>query len=151
MLRLGPTVKAFIEKLAVLVVVAGLVALIATKSVVSTSPLVIAGQIAAIAVLMWSRASFAKGAFAAGARPRGSSLITTGPYRLVRHPIYSAAVLFFWATVSGHWTPLNAGIALAVTLTILVRIPLEERLLRAAFADYDDYARRTKRIVPFIW
>jgi protein-S-isoprenylcysteine O-methyltransferase Ste14 len=143
--------KTFIEKLAVLVVVAGLVALIATKSVISTSPVVIAGQIASIAMLGWSRASFPKGSFAAGAEPRGASLITTGPYRVVRHPIYSGAVLFFWATVLGHWSPVNAVIAAIVTLTILVRIPVEERLLRAQFPDYEQYARRTKRIVPFIW
>jgi protein-S-isoprenylcysteine O-methyltransferase Ste14 len=143
--------KLFVEKLAVLVVVAGLVALIVTRSVISTSPLVIAGQLAAIAVLGWSRSSFPKGSFAAGASPRGARLITTGPYRLVRHPIYSGAVLFFWVTLLGHWSLQSAAIALAVTLTILIRIPVEERLLRATFPEYDDYARRTKRVVPFIW
>ena len=85
--------RVIIEKLAVLVVVAGLVALIVTNSLVSTSPFVIAGQVAALALLGWSRASFPKDSFAAGAAPRAASLITTGPYRLLRHPIYSGAVL----------------------------------------------------------
>jgi protein-S-isoprenylcysteine O-methyltransferase Ste14 len=143
--------RLFIEKLAVLVVAAGLVVLFATNGIFSAAPPVIAGQIAAIVLIGWSRASFPTGAFAAGAAPRGSSLITTGPYSVLRHPIYSAAILFIWSTVLGHWSAVNAAVALVVTVTIMARIPAEERLLRDKFPEYDGYIRRTKRIVPFVW
>lgn len=143
--------KVLVEKLAVLVIVAGLAVLIGEKNLLSTSPPVIAGQVMAIALVLWSRASFPKGSFAAGAAPKGSTLITSGPYGVLRHPIYAGALVFFWATVLGHWSLLNGCIALAVTATIVVRIPVEETLLRASYPDYDAYARRTKRIVPFVW
>jgi protein-S-isoprenylcysteine O-methyltransferase Ste14 len=143
--------KMLIEKLAVLVIVAGIVTLIVEGDVQSTSPAVLAGQIAAIALVAWSRASFPRAYFATGAAPRGDTLITTGPYGVLRHPIYAGALLFFWSTVLGHWSLLNGGIAMVVTGTIIVRIRVEEALLRARFPTYEAYAQRTRRIIPFVW
>jgi protein-S-isoprenylcysteine O-methyltransferase Ste14 len=140
-----------IEKLAVLVIAAGVIALIAEGDIQSTSPAVIAGQVAALALIAWSRASFPRASFAAGAAPLAASLITAGPYSVLRHPIYAGALLFFWSTVLGHWSLLNGGIALVVTATILIRIPVEEALLRARYPEYEAYALRTRRLIPFVW
>lgn len=87
------------------------------------------------------------------ARTRGDhQLVTTGPYALVRHPIYVA--LFGWmlamAAAMGHLAALKIAVPLYV-VGMLIRTREEERLLGALFgADYDAYAARVKRFIPFL-
>jgi protein-S-isoprenylcysteine O-methyltransferase Ste14 len=80
----------------------------------------------------------------------GHKLITEGPYRWVRNPIYTGMLGMLLATnlaVSRWWA---APIALALFLIgNQIRIRSEEKLLREAFgAEFDDYARRVPAIVP---
>lgn len=78
-------------------------------------------------------------------------VISTGPYRLVRHPMYSAIVLLLLAT------PLALGSYVAAPLFVML-IPLlvfrllnEEKLLRQSLPGYADYCSRTRfRLVPFV-
>jgi len=78
------------------------------------------------------------------------SLVTSGPFAFVRHPIYSALFLFLLALAIGygHWRNLAVAVPLYWIMT-WGRIRHEERLLRAQFgADYDAYAARVKRFLP---
>jgi protein-S-isoprenylcysteine O-methyltransferase Ste14 len=83
---------------------------------------------------------------------RGQSVVSTGPYRYVRHPMYASTLLFFpgAALLLGSWWGL---MLCAVLLGLLVwRIPLEERMLENGLAGYDEYARKVKyRLIPRIW
>jgi protein-S-isoprenylcysteine O-methyltransferase Ste14 len=74
-----------------------------------------------------------------------------GPYRFIRHPMYSAALLFIWAAVLGQPSTLTLTIGVAVTVVSAARIIAEERLLREAYPDYREYARTTKALVPFLF
>lgn len=78
------------------------------------------------------------------------TLVTDGPYRLVRHPLY-AAFLLLWivlALLSANWFVGAAGIA-GFAIVLVVRTPKEERLLLGLFGDeYRVYMQRTGRIVP---
>jgi protein-S-isoprenylcysteine O-methyltransferase Ste14 len=83
---------------------------------------------------------------------RAHRVVSTGVYRLVRHPMYLGALLMF---VGG---PLVTGAASAladivVLLPLLVvRIIEEEKLLAAELPGYDDYRRRVRyRLLPFVW
>ncbi|SED35942.1 Protein-S-isoprenylcysteine O-methyltransferase Ste14 [Rhizobiales bacterium GAS191] len=83
---------------------------------------------------------------------RRQTVITTGPYRHVRHPMYAGALFFFVGTplLLGSWWGL--AFALALTLLLCVRIPIEEKALRAGLQGYDDYAARVRyRLIPLIW
>ena len=84
-------------------------------------------------------------------RPReGGELVTSGPYRLARHPIYGGGILFFlgWALFSAPLAFL--GVAALAALWV-GKSRLEERLLAARYPDYDGYRRETpRRFVPFI-
>ncbi len=76
-------------------------------------------------------------------------LVTSGPYRWVRNPLYTAGVLLFTSLglVSASWY-LIAGAALAFAL-VRLRLPKEETELEARFGqEYRDYARRTGRFLP---
>lgn len=76
-------------------------------------------------------------------------LVTTGPYRWVRHPLYSVGTLLFgsFALIAANWF-----MALATLLgfvMLLVRLPNEERHLLERFGDeYQEYMKRTGRFVP---
>lgn len=77
-------------------------------------------------------------------------LVTSGPFALIRHPIYTALFAFMLALALafGHWRGLILGVPLYWFGT-WQRIAEEERLLRAQFgAAYDGYAARVKRFVP---
>lgn len=79
-------------------------------------------------------------------------VISTGPYALVRHPLYSGALLLFLGTPFGlgSWW----GLILVVPLVALIlwRIKLEETYLSTHLSGYRDYcARVTHRLIPLIW
>lgn len=85
-------------------------------------------------------------------KDRGQSVITTGPYAIVRHPMYFGALFYVAATslVLGSWWGLLSIPIVAVVLVI--RIGIEENTLRLGLEGYDDYARRVRwRLIPFIW
>jgi protein-S-isoprenylcysteine O-methyltransferase Ste14 len=79
-------------------------------------------------------------------------VVSTGPYRWVRHPMYLGAVLQGFAVplALGSWWAeiLSAGACVAVVARLLD----EERLLRVELAGYAAYAARTRhRLVPGVW
>ena len=80
----------------------------------------------------------------------GHRLITAGPYRYVRNPIYTALFGLALATglVVSRWFVLPVFAALYIAGTV-VRIRIEERLLRAAFGpEFEAYARRVPALIP---
>ena len=77
-------------------------------------------------------------------------LVTNGPYRYIRHPMYSAVLMVIWALILDDYAPwrMFAGVALAIDL--VVKLLYEERLLQRHFPEYEAYMKTTKRLVPFI-
>lgn len=83
----------------------------------------------------------------------GHELIRHGPYRWLRHPSYTGSLMTFLGfglALSNAWSLL---VVLApVTVAFVWRMRVEERVLAEAFPDqYLEYARQTKRLVPFVW
>jgi protein-S-isoprenylcysteine O-methyltransferase len=82
-----------------------------------------------------------------------AALITTGPYRLLRHPAYAAELGAFAGVALALADPLGSALALILpTAGLLYRVHAEERVLAAAFGErWAAYAHRTKRLVPFLY
>jgi len=131
--------------------VGGIVSLILTKTIVSPLLPAIGLQVAAFILMVWARLTFGRRSFHLGADPTDGGLVTTGPYRFIRHPIYAAVCLFVWASVLGSPSLLTGAFALTVTVGAVVRVFCEEHLLVRKFPDYAVYSRTTKRMVPFVF
>jgi protein-S-isoprenylcysteine O-methyltransferase Ste14 len=82
----------------------------------------------------------------------GHHVVDTGPYRLVRHPIYSGLIFAAFATAIEKGTSFALlGVAI-VTLAFYIKARREERFLRAELGEnaYDAYSRKTAMLVPFV-
>jgi protein-S-isoprenylcysteine O-methyltransferase Ste14 len=80
----------------------------------------------------------------------GHHVVDTGPYRLVRHPIYSGLILAALATAIEKGTSFALLGATTMTLAFYTKARREERFLRAELGDhaYDAYARKTAMLLP---
>jgi len=83
--------------------------------------------------------------------PEVRRMVTGGPYRIVRHPLYAAEILAAVAFVMVNPGALAAAVLAPFAATQLLRSRFEERLLTQTYPQYADYARRTHRLIPFIW
>jgi protein-S-isoprenylcysteine O-methyltransferase Ste14 len=139
-----------VARYALVFVVGAVILLAATGSLFSSSAAATVAQLLALGLAGWARRSFPTGTFRVGAAPAADTVIQRGPYRLIRHPMYAAALLFVWAAILSHrslWTLSLGGV---VTCVAAIRVMSEERLLRERYADYKAYARATKLLVPFV-
>src|SRR5512140_3069289 len=126
--------------LGLLLMVAGLVALLEARQILARNPVAIAVQAAAVVLMIAARVTFGRRSFHAAANPTAGGLVTWGPYRYWRHPIYAAILLFLWAGVLSHGLdPVALGLAALGTVMTAVRIASEERLLRAEFPGDSGY------------
>ncbi|ATE62020.1 methyltransferase family protein [Thauera sinica] len=80
-----------------------------------------------------------------------ATLVTTGLYRYVRHPIYCGVLLlaFGWALFVQGWLTLAYAALLFAFFDLKSR--REETWLMARFPDYADYRRRVRRLIPFLY
>jgi protein-S-isoprenylcysteine O-methyltransferase Ste14 len=85
-------------------------------------------------------------------KDRSHVVVTAGPYRIVRHPMYVGALVMFaaWPLLLGSaWSfvPLAAMVP-----ALVVRTALEDRMLQRELAGFADYAQRTRyRLLPGVW
>ena len=136
---------------AFVLMVVGLLGLYRINALFSRSPAVIAAQIVAFLLMVWARLAFGSRSFHASADPTSGGLVTSGPYRFIRHPIYTAANLFTWAAVVAHPSPMSVLFGACVLSGAIVRMLLEERLIAATYPEYRQYAATTKRMVPYLF
>ena len=136
--------------LAFAVAVLGIVSLLVEKALFAGNMISIGIQILAVLLMIWARKTFGMRSFHAAATPTQGDLVTTGPYRYLRHPIYAAVTYFVWAGVLPQMTVLSFFSAGVVTTGLYVRMMIEERLLKERYPEYTDYMTRTKRFIPFV-
>jgi protein-S-isoprenylcysteine O-methyltransferase Ste14 len=78
-------------------------------------------------------------------------VIDTGPYAIVRHPIYTGIIVAVFATAAQKGAPIGIAGAFLMTLGFWTKARLEERFLRQQLGTdaYDSYRRKTPMLIPF--
>ncbi len=101
---------------------------------------------------LWAVTANRPGNFNIRPTPRaGGHLVQTGPYRWIRHPMYTAVLLLGLACAFTSTLPTAWGAWLALASVLLAKAKLEEQWLQTAYPAYADYLVRTRRFVPGLW
>jgi protein-S-isoprenylcysteine O-methyltransferase Ste14 len=131
--------------------VGGLLGVLTLENFRSSSPVVLFMQAVSLLLFLCARITFGRRSYHVVADPTEGGLVTTGPYRYIRHPIYAAICLFASVAMIGHcsW---SMGLCVGlVWISALTRIFCEEVLVTARYPDYVQYAAKTWRLIPFIY
>jgi len=78
-------------------------------------------------------------------------LLRRGPYRLIRHPMYSAVILAALGWLLCDWSWARLACWAALMLVFACKAVREERLLGEKFSDYAAYRATTRRFIPWVW
>ncbi|MBI5403767.1 MAG: isoprenylcysteine carboxylmethyltransferase family protein [Ignavibacteriae bacterium] len=81
----------------------------------------------------------------------GAELNTRGPYRLIRHPMYTSLLGLGSAWIINDFTFFRLFILLILIANLIIKISYEEKFLKEKFPDYSEYSKKTKRLIPFIY
>mgnify|MGYP006270925889 FL=1 len=128
--------------------VAGIIGMYYAGALIHRTPLVLVPQGAALALMVWARITFGSRSFHAAASPTAGGVVRTGPYQFIRHPIYTAGILFVVPAALVAGTPKALAFAALVVAGGIVRMLCEESMLVRQYPEYADYMRTTSRSIP---
>jgi len=85
-------------------------------------------------------------------KDRGHKVITTGPYKYVRHPMYVGAIIFFFCIPLALGSLYALIPSLLLVILIIIRTSFEDKMLHKELEGYTEYAKRVKyRLFPKVW
>lgn len=123
-------------------------AVLKAPSEAAAPALVIAGELIAVLGCAWMLIAALALGRCFGVLPEARGLVTHGPYRLVRHPLYLGEFGAMAGLLIASPSPRNLAAGAVFVLAQFMRMRFEERALTAEFPEYADYAARTPRVVP---
>jgi len=129
-----------------------IICIFASGSPTAHHPMLLLLQILGLAIGIW--AFIAIGISNVNISPlvrQGAILVTRGPYRLVRHPMYLSVLLVVWPLIVDQLSLLRIAIGLVLTVDLLIKMLFEESLLKKHFSEYEAYMKTTKRLIPAVF
>jgi protein-S-isoprenylcysteine O-methyltransferase Ste14 len=124
------------------------VVLLEKPSDAASTTLVVVGDLVALAAWAWLLVSFVALGRCFGLLPEARGLVTRGPYRLVRHPVYLGEFVGVAGLLIASPTLRNLGLVVGFAVAQAVRMRMEERALGEEFPEYATYSAATPRLLP---
>ncbi len=82
---------------------------------------------------------------------KNSVLIEKGPYKYIRHPMYTSVLGITASTITNDFSLYRLMLYSILLITLLIKLDYEEKILEGKFPEYKDYKKRTKRLVPYLF
>lgn len=138
------------QPLAIAACVVAMGAVLAISAPTSGTPLafVLSGDAIAVLACLWVVASVLALGRCFGVLPEARGLVTRGPYRFVRHPLYLGEIAACSGLALAAPSASNGAVLACFVIAQAIRMRLEERALSSAFPEYRAYASKTPRLVP---
>lgn len=138
--------------LLVLLQFAAILAILLTGPLWARTPWLLFMELAGLALVLWALLAMrlANLHVLPDVRPN-AQLVQRGPYRFIRHPMYSAILLATLALVIDAFTWLRLGFWFVLLINLLIKLHYEERLLAAHYPAYPHYQQYTKRLLPWLY
>jgi protein-S-isoprenylcysteine O-methyltransferase Ste14 len=116
------------------------------------SPWLMAVQLGALALGAWAIVVMRPGHvnLAPILKP-DATLVSSGPYKWIRHPMYTCLLLLTSAWLVDLYTPLRLLVWVIFVINMVIKLSLEERYLRERFDGFEEYRNRTWRVIPFVY
>lgn len=136
----------------VLIQFAALGAIVLTGPWLPAHPALLAMELAGLALGVWAVLSVGIQRVSIMPTPRATAhLVEGGPYAAIRHPMYSALLLFTLPLVIAAPHPLRIALWFVLLVDLLLKLHYEEGLLLSKFPQYAAYRTRTRKLIPFIY
>lgn len=109
-------------------------------------------ELAAVTLLAWAILSMKAQSWNIFPGVRKNAVLAfRGPYKTVRHPMYLSILVFVIPLLFTGYTHARLLAVLLLATVLILKMELEEKMLRARFPGYHNYSRRTYRIIPWIY
>ncbi len=126
--------------------------ILVSGSLAARHPLLLLLQIAGMVIGVWAITVMGIGNMNISPLVKeGAVLVTRGPYRLIRHPMYLAVLLVVWPLIIDDSSLMRLSAGLVLTAVLIIKMLFEESLLKKQFSEYEAYMKTTKRLIPLIF
>ena len=107
--------------------------------------------VASLALAIWARVTIGRNWSGAAVVKEGHELVVSGPYALVRHPIYTGILGMAIGTALNYAEPYGFLVVTALGIGFWLKLRVEEQLMTSEFPDeYPAYRRRVKALIPYV-
>jgi protein-S-isoprenylcysteine O-methyltransferase Ste14 len=102
-----------------------------------------------IALAIWALLTMNKSKLNIAPQPRKNAiLVTSGPYAIIRHPMYTSIILAMTPLIISHWDSGRFAVLMFLYVNLILKLLFEESLLRSYFESYEEYMKGSWRVIP---
>ena len=109
-------------------------------------------ELLGILLAIWAIYVMRKSKINIAPQPRKNAvLVSNGPYRIIRHPMYTSIVVAITPVIISHWDANRFFFLMFLYVNLILKLLFEESLLKKHFTGYTNYSKKTWRIFPYIF
>ena len=109
-------------------------------------------ELLGLILAVWALVEMKKSKINIAPQPReNATLVTSGPYAIIRHPMYTSIIIAVTPLIISHWNIYHFAFLMFLYLNLIFKLLFEESLLKVYFKDYSNYMKKSWRIIPGIF